>query len=59
MNRVFTDAQYYDLIICCQERTWKVHRAIICAQSGYFDKFVKELSDGNFKVIKIVELRHC
>ncbi|MCJ1245146.1 hypothetical protein MMC30_002347 [Trapelia coarctata] len=36
---------YHDFTIHCKERTWKVHRAVLCADSKYFEV----LCDGQFQ----------
>lgn len=46
LNNVFNSSDYSDLTICCKEREWKVHRAIICPQS----KFFAVACNGDFKV---------
>lgn len=39
-------ADYSDLTITCGEKEFKVHRAVICPRSNYFDAACK----GEFKV---------
>ncbi|KAI7152919.1 hypothetical protein KC349_g8698 [Hortaea werneckii] len=38
LHNVFTQGEYSDLAITCGERTWKVHRLVLCTQSEYFHK---------------------
>ncbi|KAI7332536.1 hypothetical protein KC315_g4609 [Hortaea werneckii] len=38
LHNVFTQGEYSDLAITCGERTWKVHRLVLCTQSDYFRK---------------------
>ncbi|KXT11279.1 hypothetical protein AC579_1674 [Pseudocercospora musae] len=39
------DKRYADLTICCGERRWKVHKAIVCGGCKFFEK----ACDGRFK----------
>lgn len=44
--RLKISADYSDLTITCGEKEFKVHRAVICPRSDYFDAACK----GEFKV---------
>ena len=46
LQNLFNSSDYSDLTIRCEEREWKVHRAIICPQS----KFFAVACNGDFKV---------
>jgi hypothetical protein len=46
MTNLFLDGKYSDLTISCQGVDFRLHRAIVCSQSQYFDAAV----NGNFKV---------
>ena len=41
--------KYTDLVLCCQGKEFKVHRAIICTQSPV----LAAACDGGFKVLAI------
>ncbi|MCJ1245142.1 hypothetical protein MMC30_002343 [Trapelia coarctata] len=45
VQSLLTSGKYHDFVICCGDRSWKVHRAIICSQSKYFTG----ICDGDFK----------
>jgi len=45
--RMLRSGKYHDFTVKCNDRTWKVHRAVICAKSKYFES----LCDGQFKVL--------
>ncbi|MCJ1244623.1 hypothetical protein MMC30_001821 [Trapelia coarctata] len=36
LQRLFENGEYSDFTVKCGERTWHVHRAIICSRSKYF-----------------------
>ena len=44
--RLFVDERYSDLTVQCGDKTWKVHKAIVCPQSEFFAK----ACDKGFKV---------
>lgn len=44
--RLKTSADYFDLTITCGGKEFKVHRAVVCSQSDFFDAACK----GSFKV---------
>jgi hypothetical protein len=46
--RLFNDPEYSDLELRCEDRTWKVHRVIVCGRC----KFFKACVDRHFKVSK-------
>ena len=39
--RLFLSGDFADIIVKCQNREWKVHRAIICQHSRYFETMCK------------------
>lgn len=45
-SRLFNDPEYSDLEVRCGNRTWKVHRVIVCGRCEFF----KACVDRNFKV---------
>jgi hypothetical protein len=45
-KRLYSSEKYSDMVIKCQGRQWKVHRAVVCPQS----KPLAAAVDGNFKV---------
>lgn len=48
-RRLYSSEKYSDLVIKCQGRQWKVHRAVVCPQS----KPLAAAVDGNFKVLSL------
>ena len=46
--------KYSDLTITCGERTWKVHKNVLCTQSDFFAK----ACDGQFRVCHLAQARH-
>ncbi|KAG7007343.1 hypothetical protein G7Y79_00010g028440 [Physcia stellaris] len=42
LEQAFESGLYHDLIVRCESREWKVHRVILCANSGYFAKACKD-----------------
>lgn len=49
---IFKSGEYHDLTIRSGDRSWKVHRAIICPQSKYFTK----ACSGGFKEAETREI---
>ncbi|KFY87361.1 hypothetical protein V500_07006 [Pseudogymnoascus sp. VKM F-4518 (FW-2643)] len=45
MDTLLDSGKYSDLRLTCQERTWNVHRAVICTASPVF----AAMADGEFK----------
>lgn len=39
--RLFQSGDFADLVVKCQDREWKVHRAIVCQHSRYFERMCK------------------
>jgi hypothetical protein len=38
VDSLLESGQYSDLIITCNKDTYKVHKAVICARSGFFKR---------------------
>jgi BTB/POZ domain len=53
--RAFKSGAHSDLTIQCQGKVFKAHKLVLCEQSSFFDKAVK---DGRFKVCRITILTH-
>lgn len=47
VERLFGDEEYADLTIVAGQRTFRVHKAVICPRSGFFRAACKK---GTFKV---------
>jgi BTB/POZ domain len=47
--RLFNNSEYSDLVLKCKDRSWKVHRVIVCGRCEFF----KACVDRNFKVSDI------
>ena len=39
MYSLLRGGKYSDFTVCCGDRVWKAHRAILCARSKYFETF--------------------
>lgn len=55
MRSLFEDGKYTDMTISCRGHDFKVHRAIICSQSHFFDAALK----GGFQVSRVSIFGHC
>ncbi|CAJ2511351.1 Uu.00g069760.m01.CDS01 [Anthostomella pinea] len=42
---LFTTGTFFDSTLTCNEKTWKLHKAILCQKSSYFHKMLTENSD--------------
>ena len=48
LRSLYKDEKYSDLTVSCGPRTFKLHRAVVCPQSPFFEK----ACSGGFKVRK-------
>ncbi|KAF2112087.1 hypothetical protein BDV96DRAFT_168387 [Lophiotrema nucula] len=55
LKDLLTSGEYSDFTITCENRSWKVHKAIICPRSGYFERAVKFGREAEDKGIDLVE----
>ncbi|KAF2737119.1 hypothetical protein EJ04DRAFT_129332 [Polyplosphaeria fusca] len=55
LKQLLFSGDYSDFTIVCGERTWKVHKAIICPRSDYFARAVTFGKEAEDKCIDLVE----
>ncbi|KAF2470994.1 uncharacterized protein BDR25DRAFT_28881 [Lindgomyces ingoldianus] len=55
LKNLLTSGEYSDFTINCKDKTWRVHKAIVCPRSGYFARAVNFGREAKDRMIDLLE----